>query len=470
MRRHEGKVTGRAATRERDGTAAWPAALSLGYRPDMPGIVIVELGFRRHRDGDRAETRGFHDFVILDKGDDLGGTWRDNQYPGCACDVPSPLYSYSFELNPAWSRIFAPRQEIWDYLRMCTRKHGLDEHIRYGCAVERMDWDDEARRWNIETVESGRWSATGRGPWYPPGARCPPARLPGHSGRQRFGGTSFHSARWDPSADLAGKRVAVIGTGASAIQFVPEIAKQAARLTVFQRTPPWIHPRPDVEIPARLRATFSAVPLTARACRDAIYLLMEARAVGFAVNQKLMAPLDRQAAVVERGRPHAIDVRGGQSRVDLLPRKRRTLGEAWYILQAIFSPTAGTSRTRRAGIVARRMLLLVAGLAAAEWIRRRQPHVLTVGRFPRPIRWTVYSALVWAVILCSTSRARSSTSSFKDGKKEPQRHRGTEKKKREKKREKAGVACSLSFSSLFSVFVFSVSLCLCGSTSSSVAL
>ena len=98
---------------------------------------------------------GFDDFVILDKGDDLGGTWRDNQYPGCACDVPSPLYSYSFELNPSWSRLFAPQQEIWDYLRMCARKHRVDEHIRYGCTVERMDWDDDTRRWTIVTVEHG---------------------------------------------------------------------------------------------------------------------------------------------------------------------------------------------------------------------------------------------------------------------------------------------------------------------------
>src|SRR4029077_7417324 len=111
-------------------------------------------------------------------------------------------------------------------------------------------------------------------------------------GAGRFGGTSFHSARWDRSCDLTGKRVAVIGTGASAIQCVPEGAAEAAHLTVFQRTPPWIHPRPDVEIPARMRAAFRTVPLTARAVRDAIYLAMEARAVGFTISPKLMAPLE----------------------------------------------------------------------------------------------------------------------------------------------------------------------------------
>ncbi len=106
----------------------------------MPGIVIIGAGFGGIGMGIALKKAGFDDFLILDKGDDLGGTWRDNQYPGCACDVPSPLYSYSFELNPSWSRIFAPQQEIWDYLRMCARKHHVDENIRYGCTVERVDW------------------------------------------------------------------------------------------------------------------------------------------------------------------------------------------------------------------------------------------------------------------------------------------------------------------------------------------
>ena len=267
----------------------------LRYRPDMPGIVIVGAGFGGIGMGIALRKAGFDDFLILDKGDDLGGTWRDNQYPGCACDVPSPLYSYSYELNPNWSRLFAPQQEIWDYLRMCARKHRVDEHIRYGCTVERMDWDDDTGRWTIVTVEHGEvGSYQARAVVSAAGALHLPS-YPDIPGADSFGGASFHSARWDPSCELTGRRVAVIGTGASAIQFVPEIAAQAAHLTVFQRTPPWIHPRPDVEIPARLRAAFNAVPLTARAVRDAIYLLMEARALGFAVHPKLMAPLERMA-------------------------------------------------------------------------------------------------------------------------------------------------------------------------------
>jgi cation diffusion facilitator CzcD-associated flavoprotein CzcO len=261
----------------------------------MPGIVIVGAGFGGIGMGIALKKAGYHDFVILDKAHDLGGTWRDNQYPGCACDVPSPLYSYSFELNPDWSHLFAPQQEIWDYLRNCASQHGLDEHIRFGTAVERMDWDDAARRWNVETVRDGELRN------YRPHAVVSAAgalHLPSYPdipGAAAFGGTSFHSARWDHSCDLAGRRVAVIGTGASAIQFVPQIAGQAAQLTVFQRTPPWIHPRPDVEIPARMRAAFRKAPVTARALRDTIYLAMEARAVGFTISPKLMAPLEQLA-------------------------------------------------------------------------------------------------------------------------------------------------------------------------------
>jgi cation diffusion facilitator CzcD-associated flavoprotein CzcO len=172
----------------------------------MPGIVIVGAGFGGIGMGIALKKAGYHDFVILDKAHDLGGTWRDNQYPGCACDVPSPLYSYSFELNPDWSHLFAPQQEIWDYLRNCASQHGLDEHIRFGTAVERMDWDDAARRWNVETVRDGELRN------YRPHAVVSAAgalHLPSYPdipGAAAFGGTSFHSAHWDHSCDLAGQR------------------------------------------------------------------------------------------------------------------------------------------------------------------------------------------------------------------------------------------------------------------------
>ena len=257
-----------------------------------PAIVIIGSGFAGLCMAIRLKQAGHPDFLILEKNDDLGGTWRDNTYPGCACDVPSHMYSFSFDLNPGWSRMFAPQQEIWEYMRRCAGKHGLAAHIRYGCAVERMEWDDSIGRWRIATAAGEAYTAraivSGIGALHVPS-------IPELPGAHRFTGAAFHSAQWDRSCDLTGKRIAVIGTGASAIQFIPEIAKHAGQVHVFQRTPPWIHPRPDFEIAPAVRATFAAVPVTMRAFRAGIYWLLEARALGFAVHPRLMAPLQRIA-------------------------------------------------------------------------------------------------------------------------------------------------------------------------------
>jgi len=262
------------------------------------GIVIIGAGFAGLCMAIRLKQAGFDDFVILEKNDDLGGTWRDNQYPGCACDVPSHLYSFSFELNPRWSAMFAPQQEIWAYLRRCTDKYALGPHIRYGCAVERMEWDDTAGRWRVATAAGDAYTAraivSGIGALHVPS-------VPEVPGADRFTGPSFHSAQWDAACDLSGKRVAVVGTGASAIQFIPEIAKRARQVYVFQRTPPWIHPRPDFEIPPAVRTAFAAVPPVMRAFRDAIYGMLELRAAGFALHPAFMAPLQRMAErLIER--------------------------------------------------------------------------------------------------------------------------------------------------------------------------
>ncbi|MGE5289493.1 MAG: flavin-containing monooxygenase [Micromonosporaceae bacterium] len=257
-----------------------------------PAIVIIGCGFSGLGMAIQLKKAGFHDFVILEKSDALGGTWWDNQYPGCACDVPSHMYSFSFELNPDWSRMFAPRPEIWEYMQQCSRKYGITEHVRYGRTVERMEWDDATRRWRVTTTSGEAYTAhaivSGTGALHVPS-------VPEISGADRFSGAAFHSAQWDHSVDLTGKRIAVIGTGASAIQFVPEIAKKASQVYVFQRTPPWIHPRPDFEIPVAARKVFRAAPPTMRAFRDVIYWALEARALGFAVNPRLMAPLQRMA-------------------------------------------------------------------------------------------------------------------------------------------------------------------------------
>jgi cation diffusion facilitator CzcD-associated flavoprotein CzcO len=255
-------------------------------------LVIIGSGFAGLGMAIQLKKAGYHDFVILEKDDDLGGTWRDNRYPGCACDVPSHMYSFSYELNPDWSRMFAPQEEIWSYLRRCADKYDLTPHIRFGSTVDALEWDDEARHWRVVLddgeVLTPKAVVSGMGALHVPS-------LPSVPGAERFAGTMFHSARWDRTCDLTGKRVAVIGTGASAIQFVPKIAEDVASLRVFQRTPPWIQPKPDFVLPGWARGVFRYVPGAQRAFRNAIYWLLETRAVGFTIDPKLMAPQEKVA-------------------------------------------------------------------------------------------------------------------------------------------------------------------------------
>ncbi|GLW05258.1 4-hydroxyacetophenone monooxygenase [Microtetraspora sp. NBRC 13810] len=252
---------------------------------DGPGIIIIGAGFAGLCMAIKLKEAGFHDFVILEKAADQGGTWRDNTYPGCACDVPSPLYSFSFEPNPDWSRLFSPQPEIWDYMRRCVARYGLAPHLRFGKEVTALDFDDAARRWQVTTADGDRLETnaviSARGALHIPS-------FPDIPGKEKFAGPAFHSAEWDHSCDLTGRRVAVIGTGASAVQFVPRIAEQAAELRVFQRTPQWIHPKPDLALPPRLRRTLRAFPPAGRALRTAIYWALEARALGFTVHPRLM--------------------------------------------------------------------------------------------------------------------------------------------------------------------------------------
>ena len=213
---------------------------------------------------------GFEDFVILEQGNDVGGTWRDNHYPGCACDVQSALYSFSFEQNPNWSRMYAQQSEILDYLRHCAEKYDLKRHIRFNTHVAGAHFDEKRNQWTVETASSPEmWAymqkhdlkpgeALDRDDLELPAFNTLTARVlisgmgglstpayPNLPGLDAFEGKRFHSQDWDHQYDLKGKRVAVIGTGASAIQFVPELAKEVARLDLYQRTPPWIMPKPD---------------------------------------------------------------------------------------------------------------------------------------------------------------------------------------------------------------------------------
>lgn len=240
--------------------------------------VVIGTGFSGLGMAIQLKRDGRDDFVVLEKADDVGGTWRDNTYPGCACDIQSHMYSFSFEQNPDWTRSFSPQPEIWEYLRRVTDSYGLRRHIRFGTEVTGARWDADESRWHVTTATGdeyvARFVVSGIG-----GLHIP--NVPKLPGIEDFAGTAFHSARWDHSYDLAGKRVAVVGTGASAIQFVPRIAPVAGRLTVFQRTPPWIMPKPDHPIPGWMRRLFRAAPFAQRFYRGFLYWLLESRAMGF---------------------------------------------------------------------------------------------------------------------------------------------------------------------------------------------
>jgi cation diffusion facilitator CzcD-associated flavoprotein CzcO len=234
-------------------------------------IAIIGTGFGGLGAAIRLKQDGIDDFVVLERSHEVGGTWRDNTYPGCACDVESHLYSFSFALEPGWSYRFSRQQEIWRYLQRCAREFGIEPHIRFDHEVLAAAWDEGAARWRIETSRgplTARVLVMATGP-------LSETIVPDIPGLSSFEGRAFHSARWDHSCDLTGKRVAVIGTGASAIQFIPEIQPKVARLYVFQRTPPWVVPRPDSPIPAWRRRLYRRVPVVQRMVRLLVYLYRE---------------------------------------------------------------------------------------------------------------------------------------------------------------------------------------------------
>ena len=205
-------------------------------------IAIIGAGFSGLCMAIKLKAAGYSNVTVFERAADLGGTWRDNTYPGCACDVPSHLYSYSFEMNPNWSRAFSPWIEIARYLQHCVDKYGLRSQIRFNTEITELRFHGTTKMWSLRTragaEEHFHVVISGTGPLNKPD-------LPNIVGRETFTGKAFHSSHWDHDYALAGKRVAVIGTGASAIQIVPNIATQVAELTLFQRTPPWVLPRMD---------------------------------------------------------------------------------------------------------------------------------------------------------------------------------------------------------------------------------
>jgi cation diffusion facilitator CzcD-associated flavoprotein CzcO len=248
-------------------------------------VIVIGSGFSGLAMAYRLRRVGNEDFVILERGDSVGGTWRDNHYPGCACDIQSHLYSFSFAPNPEWSRMFARQDEIRDYLERCATEVGARPHLRLGVNVTAVKLDEESGLWRVEV--NGSRTLTARVVISCMGGLSNPAyaEVPG---LDRFRGPSFHSAEWDHSAELAGKRIAVIGTGASAIQFVPEIAPEAERLHVFQRTAPWVIPKRDRRIGRLERAIYRRFPSVQRAYRRLIYWALESRVVAFTAKPRIL--------------------------------------------------------------------------------------------------------------------------------------------------------------------------------------
>jgi cation diffusion facilitator CzcD-associated flavoprotein CzcO len=233
--------------------------------------LIIGTGFSGLGMGIALQQQGV-DFLILEKAGDVGGTWRDNSYPGCACDVPSHLYSFSFEPKPDWKHLFSYQDEIWDYLKGVTDKYGLRRYIIFNSLVDRAHWDDGEHRWHVFTADGREYVAqfliSGAGALHIP-------LLPDIEGSDEFLGAAFHSAQWDHSVDLTGKRVAVVGTGASAIQIVPEIVGKVSELQLYQRTPPWVVSRPNGKLPLVVRRALENVPGLRLGLRNGIYWGLE---------------------------------------------------------------------------------------------------------------------------------------------------------------------------------------------------
>jgi cation diffusion facilitator CzcD-associated flavoprotein CzcO len=241
--------------------------------PSFP-VVIVGAGFSGLAAGILLKRAGIDSFTIVEKASGVGGTWRANTYPGAACDVQSHLYSFSFEPNPSWSRSFGPQQEILAYLERCAEKYGLYAHCKFDTEVTGADFDERTGAW---TVHTSRGDLVARALVLGNGALHLPA-YPDIPGLRDFTGKVFHSAQWDHGYALDGKRVAVVGTGASAIQFVPAIQPRVGKMHVFQRTPPWIMPKPDRAMSTAERWAMEHIPGAHWARRTGLYWRLESRA------------------------------------------------------------------------------------------------------------------------------------------------------------------------------------------------
>jgi cation diffusion facilitator CzcD-associated flavoprotein CzcO len=359
---------------------------SLNGASEHHRIAIVGSGFAGMGAAIRLKQAGIEDFVVLERGEDVGGTWNFNTYPGCQCDIPSHLYSFSFAPNPNWSRTYSKQPEILEYLRRTSREHGIDAHVRLRCTVTAASWEEATELWRIQTTQ-GELTAevlvAGAGPLSEP-------KLPRIPGIESFLGAIFHSAQWDHEHSLEGERVAVVGTGASSIQFVPHIQREVEKLHLFQRTPPWVVRHSDRKTSRLERWLYRTFPPAQRAVRAAVYWTRELFVLA------LMHP--REGSLPERVAERHLhkQVKDPELRAKLKPNyrigcKRILISNDYY--PALTQPNVevvseGISEIRPNGVVTsdgveREVDAIVLGtgfhvtdMPVAEWIRGREGKTL----------------------------------------------------------------------------------------------
>lgn len=276
--------------------------------------------------GVRLLEAGIDDFVICERNDSVGGTWFEHTYPGCACDIPTHLYSYSFARNPNWSRLFPRQEEILAYVRGVADEHGVTPQIRFGTEMESCAWDEDAACWRLST-STGPLSADFLVSAV--GAFTEPVD-PDLPGLDQFEGHRFHSARWDHGHDLRGERVAVIGTGPSAAQFVPRIVREVSQLTVYQRTAPWVVPHPDRPVPGIERLLYRALPPIQDAQRNLIFSIYEAAGVGFRGQNALVSATEALCRAHLRRQVPDLELRAKLTPNYRFGCKRPLLSNHWY--------------------------------------------------------------------------------------------------------------------------------------------
>jgi len=289
-------------------------------------IAIVGAGFGGLGMAIRLKQEGRDDFVLLERGDDVGGTWWANSYPGCQCDIPSNLYSFSFACNPDWGRAYPMRDDILDYLRECADRHGILPHTRLGCELLGATWVADAQRWELETT-TGPLAA--RVLIAAPGLLSEPS-TPALPGIERFAGNAFHTANWDHSDDLTGKRVALIGAGATAVQVVPEIQPLVGRLHLFQRTPPWVIPHTDHPVAQRMRELYRRVPVMQQLSRAGVYALRETMAYGITRDRRWLKAQELNARLQLRRQVADPELRARLTPGYEIFCKRVILSNRWY--------------------------------------------------------------------------------------------------------------------------------------------